>query len=392
MPRWFETFWVALRLGCSSFGGPIAHIGYFQRSYVEQRQWLTQQEFAEYLAMCQALPGPASSQLGFVIGCHHGGWWGGLGAWLGFTLPSALLLLVAAVLLPDTDHHGITSLIQGLKLVAVAVVAHALFGMAPKLCTTTYRRLIAGLAMGLALLWGGWLSQIGVIVIGALMGLLGGSASPSPATPSLQPKPLSWPRRRVWLVGVLLALLVTALLSPQWRAFCALFARAGGLVFGGGHVVLPLLHEALVPSGWLSNQSFLAGYGLAQAVPGPLFTLATYLGALSAPSGALWWGALAATVMLFAPGLILAAAGLGTWQTLRTQYWFRPALDGINAAVVGILAAAWLNPVLSTAIHQASDLLVVLLGFGLLVSPWGTPLRALLLILSLTLLRAIAFT
>lgn len=370
-----EIFLVSLRLGLTSFGGPIAHLGYFERTYVRERNWLTHEEYSHMVALCQLLPGPASSQVNFLIGLKRGGWAGGLLSWAGFTLPSALLLYAFAVLAPGTHGPLLSAVLHGLKLVAVAIVAQAVWGMAPKLCPDRARTSIALAALALLLLAGGAFMQIAVIVMGAAAGiwLCGGAAPVSGAQASDISTGAAWTAFAIML-ALLAGLPVLAGLLPGGLAGIAdVFYRAGALVFGGGHVVLPLLRDALVPPGFMSDDVFLAGYGVAQAVPGPLFTLSAYLGAAAAPQGsypALW--AAAALAFVFLPGLLIAAAGAPLWRWLAGHAAAQEALAGINAAVVGILGAALYDPVWSTAVRGKGDVVIAVTAFFLL-EKWKTP-------------------
>ncbi len=364
---------VFLRLGLTSFGGPIAHLGYFRTELVERRRWLDERSYADLVALCQFLPGPASSQVGMAIGLARGGGWGSLAAWIGFTLPSALLLTLFAIgLAPHLDGAG-SGLLQGLKVVAVAVVAQALWGMAKSLCPDRPR---AALAIGAALatlLLPGAFSQVGAIVACALVGRFV-LKLPGQAVDGHRPCGVS---RRAGAValGLFAALLVglpvlaTALASPELATFDA-FYRAGSLVFGGGHVVLPLLQASVVPSGAVGNAEFLAGYAAAQAVPGPLFTFAAYLGAVMDPAVAGvsgWAGALWCLLAIFLPAWLLVVGALPFWEALRQQAAVQSTLAGINAGVVGILLAALYDPVWASAIGSRFDFALALAAFGLLV-------------------------
>ncbi|KAF0124783.1 MAG: chromate transporter, partial [Elusimicrobia bacterium] len=288
MNRALETFLTSLRLGLTSFGGPIAHLGYFERAYVREKAWLTHEEYSQTVALCQLLPGPASSQVNFLIGLRRAGWAGGLLSWAGFTLPSALALYAFAVLAPATHGPLLGAALHGLKLVAVAIVAHAVWGMAPKLCPDRARTGIALGALSALLLFGGAFMQIAVIVLGAAAGALlcRGAAPVSGAQTSPIRPGTAWTAGTLALLLLALLPLLAAAKPGGLTAIADVFYRAGALVFGGGHVVLPLLRDALVPAGLLTDDAFLAGYGVAQAVPGPLFTLSAYLGAAAAPQGA----------------------------------------------------------------------------------------------------------
>jgi chromate transporter len=375
-----EVFLTALRLGCSSFGGPVAHLGYYEREYVRRRQWLTQQEFAGLLALCQALPGPASSQLGFLIGWGRAGWPGALAAWVGFTLPSAVLMFAAATLAMKLDAQPALAVLHGLQLLAVAVVGQAVWSMAPRLCPDAPTRTLALFVAVMLLLAGSAGTQVAALALGALGGWLlckpgGGGAVPHlPITPRL-----------AWAALALFALLLAglpllALHAPHgYAALAALFYRSGALVFGGGHVALPLLRDALVPGGWIGDERFLAGYGMVQAVPGPLFSFSTYLGAANAQGLAPPAGAAIATVFVFLPGMLLAVAAAALWGRMARYRAFGAALAGINAAVVGMLAAAFYDPVCTTAIRGMPDAPIALAGFVLLQRWKVSPLLVLAL-------------
>ncbi|HEX4740097.1 MAG TPA: chromate efflux transporter [Caulobacteraceae bacterium] len=367
-----EVFAVTLGLGLTSFGGPVAHLGYFERTYVRRRQWLSAEDYAGVVALCQTLPGPASSQVGFLVGLRRAGPLGALAAWLGFTLPSALLMFAFAVAAPRLSGRWSETVLHGLQLTAAAVVAQAVWNMARRLCPDLPRAVLGALGGALALVVAGPFAQPVALAAGALGGslLLRGSAQgPGPDGSAASP--------RAGLIAV--ALVAILLLASFWPgvdrsrtplALAALIYRAGALVFGGGHVVLPLLQGSLVPSGWLDQSRFLAGYGAAQAVPGPLFTFAAYIGATAAPAGSsvalrAAWSALA-LVAIFLPGLLLALGALPLWTWLSRHAAARAALAGVNAAVVGVLAAALWRPVLATAIVTPVDLAVAAAAFLLL--------------------------
>jgi chromate transporter len=369
----FEVLAVALRLGVTSFGGPIAHIGYFRREYVDRRRWLDEASFADLIALSQLLPGPASSQLGIAIGTRRAGIPGGIAAWIGFTAPSAIVM-IAFGLLATTADLGAAGWIHGLKLAAVAVVAQAVILMARSLTPDTSRRIIAVAAAGATLAFASPLSQVLVIAAGGTVGAVLLRA-PSPVAHRDQPAPV---RRGVGIAAlvafaVLLAgLPILRLAGGQVTAVVDSFYRSGALVFGGGHVVLPLLHANVVDPGWVSNGAFLAGYGAAQAVPGPLFTFAGYLGTVSsvAPNGVA--GGLIALLAIFLPSFLLVFGALPFWDHLRTAPRFRRALLGTNAAVVGILAAALYTPIWTGAIggagNAALDVAIAALGLGALLT------------------------
>ena len=375
-----EVFGVFLRLGLTCFGGPVAHLGYFREALVVRRRWVDEETYADLLALCQFLPGPASSQMGFCLGmlrCQSAGrsaLLGGLAAWAGFTLPSALLMAACAMGLASLSGPVMVGAVHGLKLVAVAVVAQALWGMARSLAPDGVRAGIA-LAAVLALTFiGGPLVQLGAIAAGGLAGLVLCRQGAGASVGQL-PRGLS----RRWgagLLGVFGLLLGTALLLPgnAWPALrlAAAFYRAGALVFGGGHVVLPLLQELVVTPGWVGGHSFLAGYGLAQAVPGPLFTFAAWLGAISTMGPGGWLGSGVALAAIFLPGLLLVAGMLPFWDGLRRQSGAQAAMRGANAAVVGVLTVAFYTPIWRASVLSAGDFALALAGFVALMA-WRAP-------------------
>ena len=361
-----------LRLGLTSFGGPVAHLGYFRQQFVERRRWLDHAEFAELVALCQFLPGPASSQLGMAIGLKRAGALGALAAWLGFTLPSALLLIGFArhLLAPDPLHGA--PWLHGLLIAAVAVVAQAVWSMGRQFCVGALSLTIGALAAAACSLVGGSMIQVGVLAAAAAMGwLLFPEAAEARARFAATDIAIS---RRAGGAALLIftLLLVTLPLAASMTANHALrladrFFRTGSLVFGGGHVVMPLLQAQVVPPGWISNQSFLAGYALAQAVPGPLFSFAGYLGAAMTPAPNGWPGAAIGLAAIFLPSFLLVFGVMPFWAALRHRAAVRSALRGVNAAVVGILLSALYNPVFTSAIDGAADFAMALLGFLLLV-------------------------
>jgi chromate transporter, chromate ion transporter (CHR) family len=364
----WEVLAAFLKLGVSSFGGPIAHLGYFQREFVERRRWLDGEHFAQLLALCQFLPGPASSQLGFSIGLLRAGGWGGLAAFVGFTLPSALLMFAFAVLSARLSGALGQAAIHGLKLVAVAVVAHGLLGMVRRLTPDVPRLLLAALAALLIAIGGNAWMQLLVVALGAALGpWLCRTVVARPG------KHLALRHGRRGAIALLIVFAVLLLLSlapwpgaPRWAQATAGFYRAGALVFGGGHVVLPLLKQTVVDPGWLDGNSFLAGYGAAQAVPGPMFSLAAFLGERIGvgQSGAL--GATVCLLAIFLPGLLLVSAALPFWQALAARDDAARVLAGVNAAVVGLLAAALYNPVWISAVRRPLDVVIALSAFALL--------------------------
>lgn len=400
--RWPEVFWVFLRLGLSAFGGPVAHLGYFHAECVRRRRWLPEPDFADLLALCQFLPGPASSQLGFALGLRRAGWAGGLAAFLGFTLPSALVMAALALALrakgparlsplpgaafPGADLPGaaLAGALAGLKILAVAIVAQALWAMARSLCPDRARAGIALAAALLLALWpSGWAPAAAMMLAigaGALAGLWAQAGKPPPkdASPGALPPRPAWRGPALALVAGLLLALALAGLAPFSRlaAVSAALAQAGALVFGGGHVVLALLQGGMVAPGWVSAEDFLAGYGAAQALPGPLFTFGTYLGAMAAPQPLL--GAALGTLAIFAPGFLLLLAVLPFWARLSRMAPARALMAGANAAVVGVLGAAFYDPVFTTAITGPASFAVALLGF-LALQAWKAPPWALVL-------------
>jgi chromate transporter len=370
----WEVLAVTLRLGLTSFGGPIAHLGYFERAYVRDRHWVTAEEYAGLIALCQLLPGPASSQTGFLVGLRRAGLPGAFAAWVGFTAPSAILMFLFARVAPDIHGHLALAVLHGLKLVAVAVVAQAVWSMAQKLCPDRPRAGIGLAAAALLLVVGGSAIQLAALLGGAIGGtILCRNVAAAPAPPPMPANPHAGAVALGLFLVLLLALPLAGRVAPHGLlALTGIFYRAGALVFGGGHVVLPLLRSALVPTGWLSDNLFLAGYGAAQAVPGPLFTFSAYLGAVVAPAGhALLWSA-AALLFMFLPGLLLAFAGLPLWNWLAHHPAARAGLAGVNAAVVGVLGAALYNPVWVSAVGTGTDVAIALTGF-LLLERWRTP-------------------
>lgn len=375
MNKLLDTFLTSLRLGLTSFGGPVAHLGYFERTYVREKGWLSHEEYSRLVALCQLLPGPASSQVNFLVGLRRSGWSGGLLSWAGFTLPSALALFAFAVLSPETRGPLAEAVLHGLKLVAVAVVAQAVWGMGARLCPDRARTGIALAGLAILLLFGGPLAQVLVIALGAAAGvfLCRGAGQVSGSQASVVGAKAAWGAAAV-LCFLFFGLPVLSALLPGGLAQLAdISYRSGALVFGGGHVVLPLLRDALVPSGMLTDDVFLAGYGVAQAVPGPLFTLSAYLGAAAAPAGAspAVWSA-AALLFMFLPGLLTAVAGERLWGWLAGHPSAQGALAGINAAVVGILGAALYDPVWRTAVLDKGDVVIAATGFFLL-EKWKVP-------------------
>jgi chromate transporter len=355
-----EVLKAFLFLGLTSFGGPVAHLGYFRRELVERRRWVSDGEYAQLLTLTQLLPGPASSQMGFALGLLRAGWPGAIAAFAAFTLPSAVLLALFALAADRLSGSYGAGLVRGLKLTAVCIVAHAVIQMARQLTPDLRRGAIALVAAGIVLLGTRAWWQLGAIALGALLGWAVCRGSGHMASLSV---PVSYSRKlAMGLLGVFALLLALAIASAASShpliASLAGFYRAGALVFGGGHVVLPLLEDVVVASGFISAQDFLTGYGAAQAVPGPMFSFAAYLGM---QIGGAWFAA-AAVVAIFAPGFLLVAGTLPFWSALTAVSSFRAALAGINAAVVGILAAALYDPVCRTGIADAFDVVIALAG------------------------------
>ena len=372
-----EVGLVALKLGLTSFGGPIAHLGYYRSEYVVKRRWLDDAAYAELVALCQFLPGPASTQVGIGVGTLRAGMLGGLAAWLGFTLPSAILMTAFAFFVQRFDV-GSAGWVHGLKIVAVAVVAQAIWGMAQQFCTDRVRASLALLAALVILLMPTAFAQVGVIAVAGLLGWRLFPVSPGDSTPAHGPGVVS---RRVGIaclmlfVLLLIGLPLLATGDPGGGFDLAdRFYRVGALVFGGGHVVLPLLQTQVVTTGWVTDSQFLAGYGAAQAMPGPLFTFSAFLGAIRAPAPNGIPGAVVALAALFLPSFLLVWGALPFWDTLRAHPIFRGALAGINAAVVGILLAALYTPIWTSAILLPADFGLALVCLGLLMiwrwSPW----------------------
>jgi chromate transporter len=363
-----EVLRVFFKLGLSCFGGPIAHIGYFREEFVVRRRWLDESTYTNVVALCQFLPGPASSQVGFSIGLIRAGYPGALAAWAGFTLPSAIALVLFAYGAAGIDGPIGAGLLHGLKLVAVPIVAQAIWGMSRTLCSDRQRVSIAIAVALLILLCSASLAQLGAILLGGLAGLWLCRAA-TPAATSAIVVPVS---RRAGLVSLtiffilLLGLPLLHGLSRGVTLFDA-FYRSGALVFGGGHVVLPLLRAAFVTPGWVTDDAFLAGYGAAQAVPGPLFTFAAYLGAVVGltPDGVS--GALVGIVGIFLPGMLILLGTLPFWEALRTSVSAQAVMRGVNAAVVGMLGAAFYNPIWATSVKTIGDFVLALFSFLLLI-------------------------
>ncbi|NEW05076.1 chromate efflux transporter [Paenibacillus sp. SYP-B3998] len=366
----WEVFAVSLRLGLTSFGGPIAHLGYFREEYVNRRKWLDEASYADLVALCQFIPGPASSQVGISIGMMRAGLLGGVASWLGFTLPSALALLIFAYVIRNYDVTQ-AGWLHGLMIVSVAVVAQAVWGMARSFIPDRARGSIALVTTIIVLVVPSAFSQLIVIAAAALFGRFYFRRSEDTQTPDHR----SYLSKRIAIISwvIFFALLIgLPLLRHQfpatWLAMFDSFFRVGSLVFGGGHVVLPMLQAEVVPMGWVTDTQFLAGYGAAQAVPGPLFTFSAYLGTIM--NG--WLGALIAVIAMFLPSYLLVAGTLPLWGAIRRRPHFQAALKGIHAAVVGILIAALFHPVWTSTIHTVYDFCLALAAFGLLML-WKLP-------------------
>ncbi len=375
MTATWEVFLVFLRLGLTSFGGPVAHLGYFRDAFVARRRWLTEQAYADIVALCQFLPGPASSQVGMVVGLARAGYAGALAAWIGFTLPSAVALILFALGLSRYGNLIAPGALHGLKVAAVAVVAQAVWGMARSLCPDAPRiTLMALAAVAVTLVPSPW-CQVGAMAVAGCVGMWRFRANDAVPHEPL-PIPVGHGAALLCLLtfaALLVGLPIAARLSGDHAvALFDAFYRAGALVFGGGHVVLPLLQAAVVPTGWVDGNTFLAGYGAAQAVPGPLFTFAAFLGAAgtAAPNG--WAGGALCVVAIFAPSFLLVFGALPFWERLRRHGGTRAALAGVNAAVVGLLLAALYDPVWTSAVLAPPDFALALLAL-IALTVWRLP-------------------
>lgn len=369
------VFFAFLKLGCSAFGGPIAHLGYFRDEFVRRRGWLSESSYADLVALCQFLPGPASSQVGMALGLARAGYPGALAAWVGFTLPSALLLVLFALGLGRCGALLPAGVLHGLKIAALAVVAQAVWGMGRSLCPDRPRLALMALACATVLAWPSAWAQVAVIAGAGLAGLGLLKTAPGAGHEGL---PIAVGYRAALLFLALFAALLVCLplaagLWPeQWLRLFDAFYRAGALVFGGGHVVLPLLQAEVVPSGWVDGDTFLAGYAAAQAVPGPLFTFAAFLGAASSSGPGGWSGALLCLLAIFLPSFLLVAGALPFWERLRHSPRARAALAGVNAAVVGLLLAALYQPLWTQGILGAADFTLLLFALLALLA-WRLP-------------------
>ncbi|KEZ47007.1 chromate efflux transporter [Metabacillus indicus] len=378
LKTWIEILLVSTRLGLTSFGGPVAHLGYFRDEYVKKRQWLDERSYADLVALCQFLPGPASSQVGISIGIVRGGLVGGFISWFGFTMPSVIALILFAYFVTGFQAED-AGWITGLKIVAVAVVAQAIMGMGKNLAPDRPRIAIAVIAAVCALFFPTAIGQIAIIIIAGVTGYIMYRNQDVPKADKLAISISKKTGAAAWILfaGLLIGLPLLRQLFPSiWMAMFDTFYRVGSIVFGGGHVVLPMIEREVVPPGWISEETFLAGYGAAQAVPGPLFTFASYLGA--SMNGVT--GALVATAAMFLPSFLLVVGMLPFWNFLREKSSVQAALMGVNAAVVGILLAALYDPVWTSAIKSTGDFALALAAFALLVyfklPPWLVVLLA----------------
>jgi chromate transporter len=373
--KWPEVLRIFFRLGLTSFGGPVAHLGYFREEFVNRRAWLDDQAYADLVALCQFLPGPASSQVGIAIGLSRAGYAGALAAWTGFTLPSALALTLFAYGVAGIGDVSRAGWLQGLKIVAVAVVAQAILGMMRSLTPDRVRATMAVIAAAIVVAAPGASGQVAAIALGGAAGAFLLRGDPASDHAGL---PLNVSRRvggvALAISFVLLAGLPLLAATTAWQSIKLFdaFYRAGSLVFGGGHVVLPLLQGAVVPPGWVSNDAFLAGYGAAQAVPGPLFTFSAYLGAVMRPPPNGVAGAALALIGIFLPSFLLVIGALPFWQALRSRSAAQAALRGVNAAVVGLLLAAFYSPVWTSGIANGRDFVLACAAF-LLLFMWQSP-------------------
>jgi len=365
-----EVFLAFLKLGLTSFGGPIAHLAYFRSEIVERRRWVSDEQFGQLLAICQFLPGPASSQLGFTLGLLRAGSFGALAAFVAFTLPSVLLLVAFAAALPFLSGPVGEAVVHGLKLVACAVVADAVLGMSKKLCPDARRKAIAVLSAAALLIASSAFAQLVVVVVAAVIGTLflrAIAASESDSRIRIPYGPRTGSVLLAIFGGLLLGLPLIATGKPEITSVAEAFYRAGALVFGGGHVVLPLLQDSVVSTGWVAPEQFLAGYGASQAIPGPMFAFSAYLGAVLSPDDNTFLMAATALAFMFLPGFLLVAGVLPFWGAVSNNPTTGRAIAGINAAVVGLLGAALYNPIFTSGITNSADLAVALVAFSLLV-------------------------
>ncbi|CUX42005.1 putative MFS transporter [Agrobacterium tomkonis CFBP 6623] len=370
-----EVFAAFLKLGVTSFGGPIAHLGYFRDELVVRRKWIDEAGYADLVALCQFLPGPASSQVGFALGLLRAGPLGALMAWTAFTLPSAILLLLFATVAASIEGPVGTGLLHGLKIVAVSVVAQAVWGMAKSLAPDRQRASIALAGIVCVVFLAGAFGQILALAVGAIAGLAfcrNGAVRDASHLQFRVSKSVGYIALTAFILLLGLLPLLAAVAGSQGLSLFDAFYRAGALVFGGGHVVLPLLQSEVVATGWVTEDAFIAGYGATQAVPGPLFTFAAYLGAVVAPQPNGVAGAAIALIAIFLPGMLLLIGALPFWEGFRRHLLAQAAMRGANAAVVGILGAALYDPVWTSAIFTSKDFTLALAGF-ILLTVWKTP-------------------
>ncbi len=373
--RVIDVLLTFLKLGCTSFGGPVAHLGYFRKEFVERKNWLNEDQYSQLLAICQFLPGPASSQMGFAIGLIKSGWLGAISAFIAFTLPSVLLLVVFASLLPSLESDIGQAAIGGLKIVAFVVVADAVLGMSKKLCAHTLTRLLALASASAVLLFDSAVAQLLVVIIAGVISSVFHHPESTPQSHSL---PVSYGRKTgTVLFGIFAALLAVLLLVPfnsVLVTIAEIFYRAGALVFGGGHVVLPLLETSIIDNQWLTQEQFLSGYGAAQAIPGPMFALSAYVGALVPGAENSTLAVAIAVAFMFLPGFLLVSAALPFWQSISSNAKTKGIIAGVNAAVVGILGAALYDPIFTAGIPSVNEVIIAIIGFGILNSLKLSPL------------------
>lgn len=361
-----QIFFTFLKLGLTSFGGPIAHLGFFHDEFVARKKWISEQEYVDLVALCQLLPGPASSQVGIAIGFYRGGLLGSVLAWIGFTMPSALLLILFAVTMVHLSEQLGSGWLHGLKIAAVVVVAQAVWEMAKKFCSGWGKAALAIIAALVAIYFQSVWGQVGTIFIGALVGILFFKSSIAIPYQPRQMKfnyNLSFFFLLLFFVFLFVLPFVASNSNLLSLKLADIFYRAGALVFGGGHVVLPLLQSSVVDSGWVSKDVFVAGYGAAQAIPGPLFSLSAYLGFVIHK----WEGAVISLVMIFLPSVLLVIGIIPYWERFRSNSKIKDALVGVNAVVVGLLLAALYNPVWISAIFSWKDFLLFATAFLLLL-------------------------
>lgn len=370
----FQVFMTAFKLGCTSFGGPIAHLSYFHDEYVTKKKWISAHAYADLVALCQFLPGPASSQVGMAIGLSRAGILGAIASWIGFTLPSAFILIMFGLGLSyfDVSHHK--HWLHGLKVVAVAVVAQAILGMGKKLCPDKERLTIAAITSVILLFFSSAFLQILILILSGFIGIYFLQSKEEFPHDSIHKgkKTIGFIFLSLFFAFLFLLPLLRTVVSSHEVQYFDSFYRAGALVFGGGHVVLPLLQAEVVPTGWVSTDLFMAGYGLSNAIPGPLFAFSSFLGAASSVSPNGWTGAILCLVAAFLPSFLLIVGALPFWEGLRKSQKIRKAMLGINASVVGILLAAFYNPVWTSAVFSPKDFALVIVGF-LLLEFWKLP-------------------